>query len=130
MTAYANPTVVTSDELRTGGSTVKFIGDDHSSGSSFYISRDAPGEGPDLHTHPYTETFVVHEGTVRFTVGDQVVDAQGGDIVVVPADTPHGFTNVGERRMLSVNIHASATMIQTDLGSKRRDDGSYELIAE
>ena len=124
------PTVLSLDDLRSGGSsTARFVGEEHNSGSSFYVSRDAPGDGPELHTHPYTETFVIHAGLVRFTVGDQVIDVQAGDVLVVPPDTAHGFTNIGDERMHSVNIHASARMEQTDLRSRRREDGSFELLA-
>ncbi len=120
-------TVTTLDELTPDGwSTAQFIGDEHGSQSSFYVSRSAPGTGPDLHSHPYSETFVILEGTVRFTAGEQVLDARAGDVVVVPPDTPHGFTNVGHEPMLSVNIHAAARMEQVDLPSRRLDDGSYE----
>lgn len=120
-------TVTTLDQLTPEGwSTAQFIGEEHGSQSSFYVSRSAPGNGPDLHSHPYSETFVILKGTVRFTAGDQVLDAGPGDVVVVPPETPHGFTNVGDGPMLSVNIHAAATMQQLDLPSRRLDDGSYE----
>lgn len=129
MANSAAPTVLTLDDLRIGASTTaRFVGAEHNSGTSFYVSRDEPGSGPDLHTHPYSETFVIHAGTVRFTVGDQVIDVQAGDILVVPSGTPHGFTNIGNGPMHSVNIHASARMEQIDLQSRRREDGSFELL--
>jgi quercetin dioxygenase-like cupin family protein len=123
-----SPIVTTLAELTPDGSkTAQFVGAEHGSQSSFYVSRNDPGAGPDLHHHPYSETFVVIEGAVRFTVGEQVLDASAGDVVVVPPQTAHGFTNVGEGPMLSVNIHAAASMAQVDLPSHRLDDGSYEL---
>ncbi|MCW2924602.1 MAG: Cupin 2 conserved barrel domain protein [Thermoleophilia bacterium] len=130
MDAATRDRLVTSVDRLTpdGSTTAQFQGLDHGSGVSFYVSRDAPGDGPDLHTHPYTETFVIQHGAVRFTVGEEAVDVGPGDVLVVPADTPHGFTNVGTEPMHSVNIHAAARMVQTDLPSRRRTDGSYELV--
>lgn len=123
------PVKTTADETRIPGSTTsRFVGEQHGSGVSLYISRNAPGQGPSLHTHPYSETFVIHEGSIRFTVGEQVIDAGPGDIVVVPPRTPHGFTNVGDAPMHSVNIHAAPRMEQTDLDSERLEDGSFRLV--
>src|SRR5438128_1333345 len=104
----ATPTTTLDELTRDGSVTAKFVGVEHGSQTSFYVSRDVPGDGVELHTHPYTETFVIIEGTVRFTVGGEVVDARPGDVVVVPPETAHGFTNIGDAPMLSVNIHAAA----------------------
>ena len=63
------------------------------------------GHGPRLHTHPYPETFVMQEGRAVFTVGDEEVEAGPGQILVVPAGTPHKFRTLGP--MKSIHIHAS-----------------------
>ena len=46
-------------QAREGGS---FEGAAHGSEVSFFVVDDAPGEGPALHHHPYSETFVVIAG--------------------------------------------------------------------
>ena len=72
------------------------------------ISVDmAPGAGPALHRHPYEEVFVVLDGEVTFTLGDEQRVAHGGDFVVAPPGVPHAFVNSGPGRLRSVNIHAS-----------------------
>jgi hypothetical protein len=49
------------------------------------IVVDAPtGGGPRLHRHPYKEVFVVQEGSVTFPAGDDVIEATGSQVVVVP----------------------------------------------
>ena len=58
-----------------------------------YSSRD--GAGPRLHQHPYTETFVVRHGRALFTVADERIEAVGGQVLVVPALTPHKFAVIG-----------------------------------
>jgi mannose-6-phosphate isomerase-like protein (cupin superfamily) len=72
-----------------------------------YSTRD--GAGPRLHRHPYTETFVVRHGRALFTVGDERLEASGGQILVVPAFAPHKFAVIGPDPFVSTNIHANAT---------------------
>ena len=72
-----------------------------------YSSRD--GAGPRLHQHPYTETFVVRHGRALFTVGDERLEASGGQVLVVPAFTPHKFAVIGGEPFVSTNIHANST---------------------
>jgi len=69
-----------------------FEGRDVGSGISvIHESTDVVGSGPRPHRHPYTETFVIIRGRARFTVGDTERDGGAGDVLVVPAGTPHKF---------------------------------------
>jgi mannose-6-phosphate isomerase-like protein (cupin superfamily) len=77
--------------------------------------NDRPGEGPRLHVHPYDETFVVVTGRARFFVGDEVIDAAAGEVVLGPAGVPHRFENIGPGRLQTIDIHHSPRWIQTDL---------------
>jgi mannose-6-phosphate isomerase-like protein (cupin superfamily) len=76
---------------------------------------DTPGEGPRLHVHPYDETFIVLEGRARFFVGDAVIEAQAGEVVLGPKGVPHRFENLGPGRLQTIDIHHSPRWIQTDL---------------
>ena len=76
---------------------------------------DAIGVGPRLHVHPYDETFIVVEGRARFQVGDTVIEAGAGEIVLGPAGIPHKFENLGPGRLQTIDIHHSPRWIQTDL---------------
>ena len=97
--------------------TVAFEGADHGGGVSLFLVDADPGRGAEPHTHPYSETFVVRDGKARFVLGDRLVDAVAGDIVVVPPDTVHGFKNVGTGRLDLVCVHAAARMETTWLPS-------------
>jgi mannose-6-phosphate isomerase-like protein (cupin superfamily) len=97
------------------GGTITFEGEGHGSGVSFFLVNNRPGEGPDLHRHPYSETWIVRSGRGRFTADGEEVDVGPGDIVVVTAETPHKFKNVGDERLDITCIHASPRMIQEDL---------------
>ncbi|WP_217170126.1 cupin domain-containing protein [Streptomyces sp. AC512_CC834] len=60
--------------------------------------------GPPQHRHArHDEGFYVISGTVRFTVGDEDVDATAGTLVMVPPGAPHTFANTTDEpaRMLS-----------------------------
>jgi mannose-6-phosphate isomerase-like protein (cupin superfamily) len=94
--------------LVDGAMTGQFEGRDHGGTVSvILVSTDERGAGPALHQHPYDETFVVHGGEAEFTVAGQVLVARAGQVVVVPAQTPHKFTNIGAARLVMTNIHAN-----------------------
>jgi mannose-6-phosphate isomerase-like protein (cupin superfamily) len=78
----------------------------------FNILRETGG-GPRLHQHPYAETFIVRAGSGLFTVGSEKITAQAGQILVVPANTPHKFTNLGHGPLETIDIHASDRFVTT-----------------
>jgi mannose-6-phosphate isomerase-like protein (cupin superfamily) len=50
--------------------------------------------GPPQHRHAeHDEGFYVVSGTVRFTVGEEVLDAGPDTLVMVPPGAPHSFEN-------------------------------------
>lgn len=106
--------VIRSGELvPSANGTVRFEGEGYGSGVSLFLMHSGPGEGPDLHFHPYTETWIVRAGTARFTVDGEEVDVGPGDILVAGADTIHGFKNSGNDRVDIICVHASPRIIQT-----------------
>lgn len=82
---------------------------------SFFVTEYPRGRGPDLHTHPYAEVFLVESGTGRFTVGDEEVEVTGGHVLVVPPETVHGFKGAGDDTLRVVSVHPSPVVRQTDL---------------
>jgi mannose-6-phosphate isomerase-like protein (cupin superfamily) len=103
--------VISKDELPHSGSAHKFEGYLYGDANvSFFLSDTPPGKGPGLHIHPYDEVFVVQEGDLTFTVGDTTIDANGGQIVVAPAGTPHKFVNSGTGPARHIDIHTSRRM--------------------
>jgi quercetin dioxygenase-like cupin family protein len=83
--------------------------------TSIFVTQYKRGQGPDLHLHPYPEAFVVQAGTAGFTAGDEELTVAAGNIVVVPAETAHGFKNPGDEMLRVVSVHPSPTVQQTDL---------------
>src|SRR5262249_53742083 len=91
--------------------TVTFEGESYGSGVSCYLVNNEPGAGPNLHMHPYTETWIVRSGRARITADGEEFEAGAGDIVVVSAQTPHKFKNIGSDRLDVLCIHASPRFI-------------------
>jgi mannose-6-phosphate isomerase-like protein (cupin superfamily) len=89
--------------------TGNLAGAEHGATISLILDQSDPAHGPKLHKHPYDETWVVIEGNVSFQAGEEQLEAAPGDIVIVPPNTPHKFTNRGPGRSHLVCIHASPT---------------------
>jgi mannose-6-phosphate isomerase-like protein (cupin superfamily) len=98
-------------ELRPGG-TVKFEGAPYNSGASFFHVKAEPGMGSALHKHPYPETWIVLTGKVRFTGGQENIEASPGDIIVADQEIPHKFKNIGTEQLEIIGIHPSPRIIQ------------------
>ena len=97
-------------ELAGGKPVASFEGKDHGATVSFFVGSFAPGRGPKLHTHPYDETFILEDGRATFTVDGETIEAEAGQIVVVPAGVAHKFVSSGDGDLRSVNIHAAPAM--------------------
>lgn len=106
-----NHVIIDRDELPHSETAYKFEGYHHGGANvSFFLSETPSGRGTELHRHPYDEVFVVQEGVLTFTVGEATIEATSGQIVVVPADTPHKFVNSDVRKTCHVDIHISGSM--------------------
>ena len=109
-------TVIRSGEIQPSpGGTIRFEGKAYGSDISFFLVNNVPGAGPGLHKHPYSETWIIRKGKALMTVGDNETEANPGDILVVSAETPHKFKNIGTERLEILCIHASPRIIQAEL---------------
>ena len=114
------PAIVTASEWLNSGNPLRGLLEGKSIQTNITLIRyvtDEVGEGPTLHVHPYDEIFTVTEGRARFTVGDEVIDAEAGDVVLGPANIPHGYQNLGPGCLDSLDIHLSPEWIQYNLAS-------------
>jgi len=104
--------VIDRDELPHSRTAHQFEGHHYGDANvSFFLTEAPPGTGPRLHTHPYAEVFVLQEGQATFTAGDATIEASAGQIVVVPAGTPHKFVNSGDGGLRQISIHANERMV-------------------
>jgi quercetin dioxygenase-like cupin family protein len=59
----------------------------------------------DPHTHPdHTDSFLVLEGEVEFTAGDETVVLGPGGFISAPRGSRHGFRSAGGRARV-LNLH-------------------------
>ncbi|WMT91462.1 cupin domain-containing protein [Pelagibacterium sp. H642] len=103
------------DRPKDAPKTIKFEGAPYGAAISFFAVVSDPGKRVGLHVHPYTETWIVQEGTVRFFAGKDLVEARPGDIMIVEPETPHGFENIGGDVLKMMCVHDSERIIQTFL---------------
>jgi mannose-6-phosphate isomerase-like protein (cupin superfamily) len=92
------------EDLPGSENSEQFNGHEHDASVSMFLSHNRPNCGPKLHKHPYEEIFIVQEGDVLFTMGDEEIEAGPGDIVIVPPDTPHKFLSRSETHR-QISIH-------------------------
>jgi quercetin dioxygenase-like cupin family protein len=116
--------VIDRDELPHGRTAHTFEGYLYGdAGVSFFLTDGPPGSGPELHKHPYAEVFVIQDGDVTFTVGEDTIEATAGQIVVVPAGVPHKFVNSGTAGARHIDIHASRRMTTEWLEGQEMETG-------
>ena len=101
-----NYTILNRNELPRDGNTYEFEGFLHQDTEVSFIWVDMPPGGTiRLHKHPYKEIFIVQEGVSRFTVGSETLEAHAGQVIIVPAEVPHKFSNAGSQRLKQIDIH-------------------------
>jgi quercetin dioxygenase-like cupin family protein len=113
--------LIHANQLPGGSSSREFEGKDYGAGLTLILVNAEPGHGPNLHSHPYEEIFVVHAGTGSFFVDESEVRASAGDIVIAPAGTAHRFTNSGSDRLQLTAIHHNANFVTEWLEPLARD---------
>ena len=97
----------------------EFVGDDHGTSVTFLVVDASVGRGVSLHKHPYDEVIVVLEGEATLDDGVRTRGVGAGDIVVIAAGQPHGFTSTGDRPLRQIDIHASPRFVTEWLERRR-----------
>lgn len=105
-------TVIPIEQLRRSPTAALFEGGDEVAVSVFVVEYERD-QGVGVHVHPYAEVFVVEAGTAVFTVDGEELTVDGGHLVVVPPQTPHGFRGAGEGKLRVVSVHPSGKTVQT-----------------
>jgi mannose-6-phosphate isomerase-like protein (cupin superfamily) len=103
--------VIRQNELPFVGLSHEFVGKDHGVANSIFFVTAPPGRAVALHCHDYHEIIVVQEGRAACTVGSERREVSTGDIIVIPARTPHGFASIGDRPLRQIDIHASPEFV-------------------
>jgi mannose-6-phosphate isomerase-like protein (cupin superfamily) len=100
------------DQLPFSEIARELVGDDYGGVGISVLFVDAPpGAGPRLHRHAYEEIFILQEGRATFITDEEEREAEAGEIVVVPPNTPHRFVNSGDGPLRQVDIHVSPRFV-------------------
>jgi quercetin dioxygenase-like cupin family protein len=59
---------------------------------------------PAPHSHPYDQLAFVLEGSMRFTLGDEIRIVHGPAVVWIPADLPHSADVVGDKPCFNLDV--------------------------
>ncbi len=110
--------LINREQLPFVGMSHEFVGKEHGVGNSIFFVTAPPGRAVRLHRHRYDEIIVVQEGCATCVVGDEDREVKAGDIIAIPAGTPHGFTNIGETPLRQIDIHASPDFVTEWLEEK------------
>ena len=102
--------VIKQAELPFSNIAHELVGADHGGAGICIIFVDAPpGGGPSLHKDAYEEIFITLEGQATFVADGDELEVGAGEIVIVPAEVPHAFTNSGDGQLRQIDIHVSPT---------------------
>jgi quercetin dioxygenase-like cupin family protein len=104
-----------------GGELRVLQGSEYGLVTSVMHSTVVPGSGPKRHRHPHAEIFVLHEGRARFEAEGTHLDAVAGDMVIVPPDAWHTFTNTGTAPLRLTGIHENLRAKTEYVDGTRRD---------
>lgn len=77
--------------------------------SQVAVMKLSPGKasGPRGNEHPKSEQILlVLEGEIFAEIGEEKTTLRKGDIVIVPTDTDHRFTNLSESDALTFSVYA------------------------
>lgn len=77
--------------------------------SLIFTEQTEAGIGPRLHSHDYDEVQIVRRGKAMIQVGDEELEAEEGDIMVIPAGTPHLVRTLDPLSVV-VSVHLSGRM--------------------
>jgi mannose-6-phosphate isomerase-like protein (cupin superfamily) len=103
-----NAIILNQDDLQRDGTNYEFQGYRHGDTPISFIWVDLPpGGGPRLHKHPYAEVLIIQEGRGTYTVETTTLEAHAGQVIIIPADTPHKFINSGDGPLRQIDIHLS-----------------------
>jgi quercetin dioxygenase-like cupin family protein len=126
---------------RTGGSEGEKLADDAERRSILLVDADeltvtefmrgagVRGAEPHVHHH-HADAFLVVEGELTVTVGDDRLRASAGTLVVLPPNVIHGFDNDSSESALFYNLHMPATGFADYMRGRKPDFDQHDPPAD
>ena len=90
--------IVTVEPVSAGTSTSRqvLIGSDEAANFAMRKFMMEPGGGMPEHTNTVEHEQYVLRGRARIGLGDEVVEVKEGDVLYIPAGTPHWYQALGD----------------------------------
>ena len=63
-----------------------------------------PGMRTNPHSHPFEQVVYIVEGTMRFYIGDTVVEGGAGSLIRIPSDVEHYGESMGDELVLNLDV--------------------------
>jgi quercetin dioxygenase-like cupin family protein len=83
-------TILNGEDLQRDGACREFQGDPYNGTDVSFIWMDLPpGSRARRHRQPYAEVPIVQEGRGTYALGAATLEAQAGQIRIVPPQAPH-----------------------------------------
>jgi gentisate 1,2-dioxygenase len=102
------------EQLPFVGMSYEFIGETQGAPFSAYVVRASLVRVRLCTGIPtYVEVAFIIEGCAAITLGEEQREVNAGDIIVIPAHTPHRFINAGDTLLHQIDIHGSPRFMQT-----------------
>lgn len=79
----------------------------HTGVSFLFNEVGEAGKGPPLHKHPYDEVYIVRQGQAQVIVGEDELEVSEGEILIIPANTPHKVLTAGSGTTEIISVHVS-----------------------
>lgn len=78
-------------------------------GISFCMEDMDPGRRMRVHKHLNNDELIfINKGSGRFTLGEQLIKVEAGDVMFIPRGTWHGLDNTGEENLVMVFQYSPA----------------------
>ena len=74
------------------------------SAATVAMHRLQPGHEPKPHSHPHEQIAFIESGTMRFHLGDDVVDVGPGGLIVIPGGVVHWGEVLGDEVVINIDV--------------------------
>lgn len=65
-----------------------------------------PGMEVNPHSHPFEQLVFIVQGTMRFVVGGEELEAGAGSLIRIPPDVEHFGEPIGDEQVLNLDVFA------------------------
>ncbi|MDQ7095428.1 cupin domain-containing protein [Desulfosporosinus sp. PR] len=72
--------------------------------SMMTLNEIMPGAVPALHSHPHEQISYIMKGKAEFVLGDEVLNLEEGDLLLIPPNVPHRLKVIGDETVLNIDI--------------------------